>query len=249
MPEEVKIQEEQKNTVATVGMWFSIIWLIALITVFLAWLWLPMLFIWFILWIVGLFYKPKTRARIAVIIPLIVFIALVSVAYYIWKSVKTPTNEFIDRAKPQLEQLESENFDGDRFGDILEVEVNKTVKNISEDEWKVMFDASTGSNFLEKGSYLFFSIVRQSMETALEKYNNGEIAEIDEEDDDNIIDVDIDIEDDENDIDDEDDDIDDDIEETEQQKETVVVQPKKSNNETFSQNEKNDIAEILDILE
>jgi hypothetical protein len=31
-------EENQKNTVATVGMWFSIIGLIALITVFFAWL-------------------------------------------------------------------------------------------------------------------------------------------------------------------------------------------------------------------
>ncbi len=76
------------------------------------------------------------------------------------------------------------------------------------------------------------------METALEKYNNGEIVEIDEEDND-IIDVDIDVEDDE-----EDEEI-----EIDEQEEVTVEQPKAQNNGTFSQSEKNDIEEILDILE
>lgn len=238
MSEEIKTQNEQKNTVATVGMWLSIIWLIAVITIFLAWLWFPMLFVWFILWIVGLFYKPRGKARIAVIIPLVVFIALASIACYIWKSVKTPANEFMDWAKPQLEQLESEDFDEDRFENILQAEINKITADTSEEDRKNLYEASEGSNFLEKGSYLFFSVIRQSMETALEKYNNGEIVEIDEEDND-IIDVDIDVEDDE-----EDEEI-----EIDEQEEVTVEQPKAQNNETFSQSEKNDIEEILDILE
>jgi hypothetical protein len=36
MAEEFQSQNQQKNTVAAVGMWFSIIGLIALITIFLA---------------------------------------------------------------------------------------------------------------------------------------------------------------------------------------------------------------------
>jgi len=236
MSEEIKTQNEQKNTVATVGMWFSIIWLISLITVFLAWLWFPMLIVWFILWIIGLFYNPRTKARIAVIIPLVVFIALASIACYIWKSVKTPANEFMDWAKPQLEQLESEDFDEDRFENILQAEINKITADTSEEDRKNLYETSTGSNFLEKGSYLFFSVVRQSMETALERYNNGEFAEIDE-DDNHIINVDIDVEDDniEEDFDDE--------------EEITIQQPKKTNSETFSQSEKNDIEQILNILE
>ena len=38
MTEEKQVQNEQKNTIATVGMRFSIIGLIALITLFFAWL-------------------------------------------------------------------------------------------------------------------------------------------------------------------------------------------------------------------
>ncbi len=182
-------EENQKNTVATVGMWFSIIGLIALITVFFAWLWFPMLLVWFILWIIGLFYKPRGKARIAIIIPLIIFITLASITCYIWKSVKTPANEFVERAKPQLEQLKSENFDEDRFERLFKVEVNKITNDKTDDDWKAIFNASTGSNFLEKWSYLFFSITRESLESAIEKYNN-ELPEINDtenasEDDDN----------------------------------------------------------------
>ena len=235
MAEEI---QTQKNTVATVGMRFSIIGLIALISIVLCRLWLPLLFVWFVLWIVGLFYKPRKRARIAVCIPLIVFIALICTACYFWKSVKTPANEFMDWAKPQLEQLESEDFDEDRFENLLQTEINNITNNTSDNERKDLIETSTGSNLLEKGSYLFFSIVRQSMETALEKYNNGDLPKINEEDDDNIIDVDIDVE------DKNDEDAEDDIEE-----EITIEQPKTQNNETFSQSEKNDIEEILDILE
>ncbi len=254
MTEEVKTQEQPKNTVATVGMWFSIIGLIALITVFFAWLWFPMLFVWFILWIVGLFYKPRGKARVAVIIPLVVFIALASIACYVWKSVKTPANEFVEWAKPQLEQLESEDFDEDRFERLLNVEVNKITNDKTEDDWKAMFDASTGSNLLEKGSYLFFSVLRQSMETALEKYNNGEIVEIDEEDN-HIIDMDVDVNDDEIDQDSDDEDNDESNGDNDEQvkpveqKEVTASQSKKSNNGTFSQSEQNDIEQVLNILE
>ena len=139
----------------------------------------------------------------------------------------------MDWAKPQLEQLESEDFDGDRFGDLLEAELNNMIKDKSEDEWKDLFEASTGSNILERGSYLFFSVAKQGFENALEKYNNGELPEINEEDD-NIIDVDIDVN---------------EEEEEDAEEEITIEQPKKTNNETFSQSEKNDIEEILNILE
>lgn len=247
MTEEIQTQNEQKNTVATVGMWFSIVGLILLITIVFWWLWLALLFIWFILWIIGLFYKPRRKARVAVIIPLVVFIALASIACYVWKSVKKPANEFMDWAKPQLEQLESENFDEDRFEKILQSEINNITNDRSSDDRKNLLETSTGSNLLEKWSYLFFSIVRESMETALERYNDGELPEIDEEDE-NIIDVDIDISEEDEDIEDEDIE-DEDIEDESTEEEITIEQPKKTNKETFSQSEKNDIEQILNILE
>ncbi|MBR7037094.1 hypothetical protein IKI14_04455 [bacterium] len=76
----------------------------------------------------------------------------------------------------------------------------------------------------------------------MEKYNDGEIVEIDEKNGNKIIDVDIDVDDDvENDVEDE--------SETVDQEEVTVAQPKSSNNGTFSQSERNDIEQVLDILE
>ena len=234
MTEEI---QEKKNTVATVGMRFSIIWLIALITLFLAWLWLPLLVLWFILWIIGLFYKPRGKARVAICIPLIVFIIIFWTIAYIWSSAKTPAIEFIDRAKNQLEQVDEETFDGDKFGNMVENEVNYIINDKTEDDWKTSFDASTWSNVIEKGSYLIFSILQQWFENALEKYNNGELTEISDDDDNKIVTIDIDVEDDE----DAEKDIEEDSEETENTKQENV--------EVFTQSEQNDIEQILNILE
>ena len=235
MAEEI---QKQKNTVATVGMRFSIIWLIALITLFLAWVWLPLLILWFILWIIGLFYKPRGRARVAICIPLVVFIVIASVAYYIWSSIKTPAMEFVDRAQTQVEQLEAdENFDGDMFGNLVESEINNIVNDKSEDDWKASFEASTGSNVIEKGSYLIFSVLQQWFENALEKYNNGELPEISDDNDNEIVTIDIDVEDDE------------DSEDTNEEDSEKIENTKQENVEVFSQSEKNDIQEILNILE
>ena len=266
MTEEVKTQEQPKNTVATVGMWFSIIGLVLFISAFLVLVWnvlltlfgimgfllcFPLLLIWFILWIIGLFYKPRGKARVAVILPLIAFIAFNCLLSYAWKSVETPVNEFIGWVEPQFEQFENdENFDSDRFGDLLEVEFNKIANDITEDEWKVLFESSAGSNSLEKAAYALSSMAREWFENALEKYNNGEIVEIDEEDN-HSIDVDVDVNDDEIDQDSDDEDNGDNDEQVEpvEQKEVTVSQPKKSNNGTFSQSEQNDIEQILNILE
>jgi hypothetical protein len=69
----------------------------------------------------------------------------------------------------------------------------------------------------------------------LEKYNNGELPTlITDEDDNKIIDIDIDIKDDE---------------ENKSEEEVTIEEPKKENSGTFSQNEQNDIEQILNILE
>jgi len=234
MVEEIKTQSEWKNTVGTVGMWFSIIWLIAFISVILIWLWIPLLLVWFILWIIGLFYRPRKKARVAVCIPVILLVILAWVGCYIWSSVKAPAHEFIEWVEPQLEQFENdENFDGDRFGDILQIELN----NVSEDEWKSLFESSTGSNFLEKGAHTISSMLKNWFESALEKYNNGEIPELDEEEN-NIIDVNVEV----NEEDDE-------KEENDIEEEITIESGDKENNEALSQSEKNDIDQIIDILE
>jgi len=226
---------KQENTVATVGMVFSIIWLIALITVFFARLWLPLLIVWFILWIIGLFYKPRGKARVAVCIPLVVFIAIFSALAYIWSSVKAPATQFADRAKETLNDETLDGVDEDAFKAIMQNEINELINNKTEDEWKTMFEDSTWSNAIEKASYLFFGLVQESLENTLEKYNNWEIPEIIDSDDE-IVTVDIDIEKNED-------------EDTNEESENIDNNTSKENVEVFTQSEKNDIQQILNVLE
>ena len=259
MTEEIKAQNEQKNTVATVGMWFSISWLVAIIFIILwIWcligecvIWIFLLFIWivlwllsfgylnflvgFVLWIIWLFYKPRKKARIAVCIPLIMFVIIELLWFYVKKSIETPFNEFIGWANFQMAQLQDEeNFDDDRFEDILQMEIETTtndIKNMTKDEWKSLFESSTGSNSLEKGAYMLSSIAKQWFENALEKYNNWELAEINDENDEIVT---IDVEDNET----------EDINENEE-----TENAEKENVEVFTQSEQNDIEQILNILE
>jgi len=227
--------QTQKNTIATVGMRFSIIWFIALITLLFVWLWLPMLFIWFILWIIGLFYKPRGKARVAVCIPLIVFIAITSVICYIWSSIKTPAKEFVDWAKIEFENVDEETFDNERFNAIINEEFNNISSSLNEEEFESLLENSTWSNTLEKLSYVVFGLLQQGFETSFEKYNNGYLPEINNENND-IITVDVNIENNEN-------------ENTNEEAEISIENNENSNTEVFSQSEQNDIEQILNILE
>lgn len=163
-------EENQKNTVATVGMIFSIVWLILLITVIFAWFWLPLLFVWFILWIIGLFYKPRGKARVAICIPLVVFITIASIICWLWSSIKTPTMQFVDWAKVEFENIDEETFDENRFKAITNEEFNNITSTIDEDEFTSMIENSTWSNILEKLAYTIFALGQQGLENSLEKY-------------------------------------------------------------------------------
>lgn len=226
---EEKTQNEQKNTVGTVGMRFSIIWLVALITVFFIRLWLPLLLVWFILWIIGLFYKPRGKARVAVSIPLVVFIALASVVCYVWSSIKTPTTQFTDWIKIEFENIDDENFDNDRFNAITNEEFNNIRASLTEEEFKTLLENSTWSNTLEKWAYVLFGLLQQGFENSLERYNN-ELPEVDENNENELDEV-----------------VDEDSNNEEDEIETNEVEVE--NDESSLQNEKNDIDEILNILE
>ncbi len=226
---EEKTQNEQKNTVGTIGMRFSIIWLVALITVFFIRLWLPLLLVWLILWIIGLFYKPRGKARVAVSIPLVVFIALASVVCYVWSSIKTPTTQFTDWIKVEFENIDDENFDNDRFNAITNEEFNNIRASLTEEEFKTLLENSTWSNTLEKWAYVLFGLLQQGFENSLERYNN-ELPEVDENDENELDEV-----------------VDEDSNNEEDEIETNEVEVE--NDESSLQNEKNDIDEILNILE
>lgn len=234
MTKEIHSQDEQKNTVATVAMVFSIIWLIALITVVFAWLWLPLLFLWFVLWIIGLFYRPRGKARVAICIPLIVFIAIFSVIAYIWSSVKAPAEEFAEWAKIEFENVDEETFDNERFNNITNEEFNNIISSMTEEDFKALMETSSWSNVIERGSYVIFGLLEQGLKTSFEKYNDGYIPVITDED--NIISVDINVE------NNEDENINEEPENTDENTTSEKV-------EVFNESEQNDINQILNILE
>ena len=228
MPEENQTQNEKKNTVATIGMVFSIIWLIALITILFARLWLPLLFIWFILWIIGLFYKPRGKARVAICIPLIVFIAIFAAVAYVWFSIKTPATEFMDWIKVEFENFDEDNYDNERFNAITNEEFNNIFSSLTEEEFESLLETSTWSNMLEKWSYVIFGLLQQGFETSIERYNNWDSPEINDTEN-QLITID--------------------IENESTTEETNNTDVESESVEVFSESEKNDIEQIINILE
>lgn len=221
MAEEI---QTQKNTVATVGMRFSIIGLILLITVIFSWLGLILLFIGLILWIVGLFSKPRGKARVAIIIPLLVYIAWIVTWIYVWNSVKTPAVEFVNYVENKMAPIDPETLDDERFEYLLESEMNSMFKDMTEEEFKAMYKSSTWSNAISRWVYLIFGLAQQAFDSAWEKYENWELPEVATEN--SLIDVDVWVNDSTN-------------------NESTVSE----NVEIFTQSEKNDIEQILNILE
>ena len=229
MPEENQNQTEQKNTVALVGMIFSIVWLVLLFTIIGTWFGFILLCIWFILWIIWLFYKPRGKARVAVCIPLVVFIAIAALICHLRSSIKTPAREFKDWASVRFEQLDEEDFDDDKFELILQKEANDIINSKTEAEREEAYKNATWSNKKEKWSYLFFDALKETLDNSLEKYYNNELPEIDANDDENnIIDVDVEV--------------------ANNEEPSEVVEEQK-NVEVFTDAEKNDIEQIIDILE
>lgn len=188
MAEEI---QTQKNTVATVGMRFSIIGLILLITVIFSWLGLILLFIGLILWIVGLFSKPRAKARVAVIIPLLVYIAWIFAWVYVWNSVKTPAVELVNYVENKMAPIDPETLDDERFEYLLKSELNNMFKDITEEEFKTMYKSSTWSNAISRWAYLIFGLAQQAFDTAWEKYESWETVEVLDKDD--VFDVDVEV--------------------------------------------------------
>jgi len=173
-----EFQNEPENKIGNTGMIFSIIWLILLITIIFSLIWLPLLFIWFILWIIWLCKEPKRKARIAVVIPLIVFSASALIYYYAWTAIKTSAEEFWNWADKRSEKIDNdESFDNDRYNEILNEETNYVFHNMSKAEIKSLLKNSSWSNIFEKWSNAIFWLVEQTFESALEKYYN-ELEEV-----------------------------------------------------------------------
>lgn len=232
MTEEIQTSAKQpKNTVALIGMIFSIIWLILAITVVFFPFGLFFLAIWFILWLIGLFYKPRGKARIAIIIPVITFIAMLITWLWARKSIKTPAIEFANWANENITPRLNWDLDENKFQQILTDEVNKVISSKTNDELKSLYENSTWSNAIERFSYLFFDLTKQWIENALNTYENTE-NQLEIIDEDTI------------------DEVDDIIDENSDNEE--IREPENQNSEssqTFSDNEMNDIEDLINILE
>ena len=242
MTEEIKTQA--KNTVATVGMWLSIIGLILLITVIGGWVGFILLFLWFILWIIGLFHKPRWKAWIAVIIPLVVFVCMIILWIYLFKNVKPAALDFVNHYESRISSLSPTVLDDDRFEHIIESEVDSMFTNISNDEWKAMYETSTGSNKIQKISYLFFGLLQQALDNSLEVYENNQLPITSSWD--NIFDINLDVEEpqqlDTNESSE--------AENTgDNTQETIEQTENKKPTETFDDKEKQDIEQVLNLLQ
>ncbi|MBO7505017.1 hypothetical protein J6T66_02445 [bacterium] len=97
-----------------------------------------------------MFYKPRGKARVAICIPLVVFIAIFSVIAYVWSSIKTPATQFADWIKVEFENFDEESFENERFNAITNEEFNNIFSSLTEEEFESLLETSTGSNVLEK---------------------------------------------------------------------------------------------------
>lgn len=239
MTEEIKTSNEpkEKNTVALVWMICSIVWLILLLTIIWIGFGVILLTIWFILWIIGLFYKPRGKARVAVIIPAIIGIAAIIWLVYVKNSIATPASEFASWIETISDnEIYSNIMEDDDFWNAISNEFKEIITSKNQDELKELYNTSSWSNAIEKWSYVFFGFMKESIENSLEKY--GLDSEISDTDDEDLNEEEIDEESDETDNDE----INDEEEVDEEVEETESV-------EIFNNSEKSDIEEIINILE
>ena len=251
MTEEIKNSEQtkEKNTVALVWMICSIVWLICLLTIIWIWFWIILLTIWFILWIIGLFYKPRGKARVAVIIPAIVGIAAIIGLIYVKNSIETPATEFGTWFESMTENETYKNLlEDDDFWNLVSNEFKEIITTKNKDDFNELYNKTSWSNAIERWSYVFFWLIKESIENSLEKYwLEPEALDVDEEniDEEEINDEEVDEEDinEEENVDEE---------ETNEEEDNNKNEDKETKNESvevFNNWEKNDIEEIIDILE
>ena len=164
------VATKEKNTVALIGMIFSIVWLVLLITIIWIWFAIPLLIIWFILGIIWLFFKPRGKAWVAVLIPGCIFWAIFWCIAYLWGSIKAPAQEFTTWIEAQNEAKRFDNMNEDLFKAIANEEFNNIAEDLSWANFDEIFDATTWKNSIEKFGYIFFSIIQQGISNSLDTY-------------------------------------------------------------------------------
>ena len=165
-------EPKEKNTVALVWLIFSIIGLIFFFTIFWIVFAIPLLGLWFILWVIWLCFKPRGKAIAAIIISLIPGIIVYALGFFLWTNVKAPAEEFVQWAETTFTWENFQNIDQDRFNAVSNYVANTRLDELTAEDLEKMFNEATGSNSIEKGAYLFFGIVEDVVNESIELYNS-----------------------------------------------------------------------------
>ena len=252
MPEENKIHVESgDNTIALVWMILSIIGLILTLTLAFFRVGIPLLILWLLLWLIWLCKKPRWKAWVAVLISLITLGGIAALLISLRNSMKVPANNFLERTQQEIQKLDVENFDEDKFEALAEEEANKLIQSLSQEELNNLYETSAWSNSLEKWSYVFFYLVQQWTENALNRYKEDLPPKIDtdneivEEESTEVQETTTE----EENTSTEEENTSTEEESTEVQETTTEEENNTSDNNVFTDSEQTDIEEIINILE
>lgn len=169
-----KTQSEEKNTVALIGMIFSIIWLVLLITIIGARLGLFFLLLWLVLWIIWLFWRPKWKAIVAVIISGLTLWLISFCICYIRKSIQPSALQFTSYMEEKIENNQ-EIMESDDFSNLVQQNFEQIISSRypENEDLKNLYESSNWNNAMEKVSNIFFWLLEESIDVTIEQINSN----------------------------------------------------------------------------
>jgi len=169
--------EKKDNTVALVWMIFSIIWILLFISILWTFFSLPILVIWLILWIIGLFFSPRGKAIAAIIISIIPLGLVAYWFFYLVNGIKAPLEDFTVWAETTLTGEQFKNIDEERFSATADYVFQNLAESYKEKDLEAMFDSASGTTAIEKWAYMFFNFIKEGFEQTMDAYNAGIVIE------------------------------------------------------------------------
>lgn len=170
-------EPQSKNTVALIWLIISIIWLLCFISILGIFFAIPLLFVWFILWVIWLFYKPRWKAIAAIIISLLPWLFLVICWKMFYAQIENPVQDFKVWAEENLSGEAIESMDKDRLNILSNQIANNKINELFSWDFMWKLNAATGSSTIEKWAYLFFEVMKESLNEGIEAYNNWAVIE------------------------------------------------------------------------
>lgn len=167
------MEAKQKNTVGLIWMICSIVWLLLTLSVVLSKIGVSLLIVWLILWVAGLFRKPKWTSIAAVVISIIAFIGL----FILWKAIdsasEVPAGQFVEWLQNNYDEEKLSQVNEKELQEIISVEMERIILSKSSAEIKAEFNAATGNSTLEKISYIFFDTLQEAIDNKFPIYANS----------------------------------------------------------------------------